>query len=168
MKYKFYIVNVAIIMAMLIFCYLCNKRSKYYDVVRLVPPIEIYRKFVVKYYDTKAYDKLRIIYKKERNESELLYYSFLIANKKHYPQAYFDIYYELRRVETIERKDIFDNELRTFMIEYLKKGATLGHLQSKYELGKLYMEGKYLPKDTILGKRLIENRATAPKSIHYK
>ncbi|WP_321425233.1 hypothetical protein [uncultured Bacteroides sp.] len=165
MKYKFYIVNAAIILIMLIFCYLCNKRSKYYDVVRLVPPIEIYRKLVVKYYDTKAYDKLRIIYKKERNEGELLFYSFLIANKKHYPQAYFDAYYELKHVETIEKREIFDKELRIFMIEYLKKGAALNHEQSKQELGRLYLEGKYVPKDTIMSKKLLDGKRSVSTMI---
>lgn len=157
MKYKFYIVNAAIIMVTLIFCYLCNAKSKQYDIVHPIRPIKTLKHLVVKNYDTKAYDKLRVLYKKEKYEGELLFYSFLIANKCHYPQAYFDVYYELRRIETIERKDIFDNELKTFMIEYLKKGAALGHLQSKYELGKLYMEGKYVSRDTISGKKLIDS-----------
>ena len=43
------------------------------------------------------------------------------------------------------------------MIEYLKKGAALKHEQSMHELGELYMEGKYVPKDTILGKKLINS-----------
>lgn len=165
MKYKFYIVNAAIILAMLIFCYFCNKKSKCYDAVHIVPPIETYRKLVVKYYDTKAYDKLRIIYKKERNEGELLFYSFLIANKKHYPQAYFDVYYELKHVETIEKREIFDKELRTFMIEYLKKGAALNHEQSKQELGRLYLEGKYVPKDTIMSKKLLDGKRSTSTMI---
>lgn len=108
--------------------------------------------------DTLAYNKLKEAYKSEPYEGELIYYSFLIANKCQYPPAYYDVYYGLRRIEIMEKKDFFDKELRTFMIEYLKKGAALGDIQSKRELGRLYMEGKYLPKDTILGKKFIEGK----------
>lgn len=156
MKTIFYIINAGIIIFTFIFCY------HYYEKDRIItsyiektPAIETFKKAARKG-DTLAYNKLKKAYKSEPYEGELIYYSFLTANKCQYPPAYYDVYYELRHIEILEKKDFFDKELRTFMIEYLKKGAALGDKNSKRELAKLYMEGKFLPKDTILGKKLIK------------
>lgn len=157
MKTIFYIINAVIIIFAFIFCY------HYYEKDRIItsyiektPVIETFKKAAIKG-ETLAYNKLKEAYKLEPYEEELIYYSFLIANKCQYPPAYYDVYYELRHIEILGKKDFFDKELRTFMIEYLKKGAALGDKQSKLELGRLYMQGKYLPKDTILGKKFIRS-----------
>lgn len=60
-----------------------------------------------------------------------------MTNKCHYPQAYFDVYFSLKLQEVIIDSVFFDKETRALMIEYLKKGAALGHSQSNYELGEL-------------------------------
>ena len=67
----------------------------------------------------------------------------------------------LRKSKSIEdKREVTQNEhatseTRTFMLDYLKKGATLGDKLCIKELGELYIEGKYVPKDTTLGKKLM-------------
>lgn len=106
--------------------------------------------------DTIAYNKLRSIYLDKPNEGEFLFYSIVLANRSHYPQAYFDVYHELRFIEKMEKNKIYSSkETKILMIDYLVKGAKLGHRQSIYELGKLYIEGKDFPQDITLGKKLM-------------
>ena len=88
--------------------------------------------------DTTAYNRLRIMYINKPDEGKLLFYSIVLANKCHYPQAYYDVYHELRFLENMERnKRCSNKETRKLMIHYLTKGAKLGHQPSIYELGKL-------------------------------
>ncbi|BEG99317.1 hypothetical protein BSYN_15820 [Bacteroides sedimenti] len=117
-------------------------------------PIGQLKKIVVENNDKSVYNELRYAYLNELESNEILVYSFLMANKVHDRQAYFDIYSLLSSAE--HRQEIrLDKEAKTLMIEYLKKGAALNHHQSKFDLGQLYMEGKYVPKDTVLGQKLI-------------
>ncbi|WP_321437461.1 hypothetical protein [uncultured Bacteroides sp.] len=131
-------------------------------------------KRVVEDNDRKAYDQLLYsdnttdyIYDSDKNKS--LFYSLLMANTCHYPSAYYDVYNLLDSYEyycnckvvnnhLVHEKSpfSFDKVTRQFMIDNLKKGAALGDMQANKCLGELYLEGKYLPKDTVLGKMLIK------------
>lgn len=117
-------------------------------------------KIVLKF-DIDAYNQLRTLYIYKPNEGEFLFYSLIIANKTHHPQAYFDVFHELYSLEILNKKNC-SAETRTLMIQALMIGAKLGHSQSKYELGKLYMRGKYLPQNSILGKKYILSSGVIP------
>lgn len=120
-------------------------------------PINILKKLVIEKNDIEGYDQLRYAYFDEQCSEEYLFYSLLMANKRHYPQAYFDVYFSLIR-RTLEQRGVtLDKETIAFMLNYLEKGAKLGHPQSRYELGQLYIEGKYVLKDTLLGKKMINS-----------
>lgn len=111
---------------------------------------------VVTFGDIVSYDILRTKFINKPNEGEFLFYSIILANKSHYSQAYFDVYHELRSLLNMNGIDTCRiAPMKKYMLEYLVKGANLGHTQSMYTLGQLYIEGKDLPKDTILGKRLV-------------
>lgn len=158
MKRKYILVIVAILAFVILFYY-DYKQNKSFEVYTYndTRPIELLKKLVVEKNDTVAYNELGVAYQNENVQGEYLYYSLMMANRCNYPPAYFYVYYELFRIESINEQSIFKETTRKFMIKYLKKGASLGHSQSKYELGKLYIEGIFLPKDTILGRKLINS-----------
>jgi hypothetical protein len=145
------------ITGILVFCQFCRDNPE--EIVTVTGnntrPIEELKRLVLLKGDKKAFDELMIAYFNEQYTGEYLFYALFMANKYNYPQAYFDVYQELENLESPYGRSIYEKDTRGFMLEYLKKGAYLGHGQSKYELGNLYMEGKYLPKDTVLGKELM-------------
>lgn len=49
-----------------------------------------------------------------------------MATKCHNGVGYFHVYYQLKSYEYVLEKDIYDKETKTFMIDCLKKGASLG------------------------------------------
>ena len=108
--------------------------------------------------DTIAYNRLwKCFY-----SAELLPYAFLMANKYHYKRAYFDIFtcFWLLYPETTSSLmllDSLDETTRNLALEYLQKGAELGENDCMRTLGRYYFEGKYFDRDTILGRRLIDN-----------
>ena len=124
--------------------------------------------------DRKAYDQLLYSdhttdYIYDSDEKKSLFYSLLMANKCDYPSAYYNVYSLLNSAEyycnckivnnrLVHEKNpfSFDKVTRRFMIDNLKKSAALGDMLANKCLGELYLEGKYIPKDTILGKMLIE------------
>jgi len=105
--------------------------------------------------DTIAYDELEVALMNDKYKEEYLIYSMVMANKYRYPRAYFQVYYCL--TSTFEHHSgLIDEKTKILAIDYLKKGVELKECQSVKELGDLYLEGKYVPRDTILGKELEE------------
>lgn len=119
-------------------------------------PINELKGLVTEKNDKEAYGELQTAYLNELYyPGEYVFYSLLMANKCHTQRAYYRVFYELRNAEILLGEDFYDKETRTFMLDYLKKGATLGDRLCIKELGELYIEGKYVPKDTKLGKKLM-------------
>jgi len=112
---------------------------------------------IVLRYNVTAYNRLRTLYVYKSNEGEFLIYSLIIANKNHYPQAYFDIYHGLKFIDNLPPHNISNTYSTKLMITYLMKAVSLNHKQSVYELGKLYLQGKYVSQDSILGEKLINS-----------
>jgi len=158
MKNKYNIITIINFIVMTAFCYYFYDQNKVIVIANDHPPIAMLKKMVVEKNDKSTYNELTDAYLNEQYDEEVLFYSLLMANITHYRQAYFDFYYLLKYADRSQEMKIFDNETRLLMIEYLKKGAALKHEQSMHELGELYMEGKYVPKDTILGKKLINSK----------
>lgn len=103
-----------------------------------------------------CYNELREYY------FEIGFYKFfpcalLMANKYHYTQAYFDVYYSLYDLNslgenrTIQAKDWsldkLDKKTQGMAIEYLKIAADKGHEQAKKILGLYRKEGRYIDKN---------------------
>lgn len=117
------------------------------------------RELVLQKGDKMAYFKLYNSYL-DYEMSDFLPYALYMANKYNYPQAYYDVYICLK-VLSVE-KDSFasigrlDTSLQTMAISYLQKANDLGHCTSMRELGKLYIEGKYLNQNIEYGELLIK------------
>jgi hypothetical protein len=89
--------------------------------------------------DTIAYNRLRTIYMNTPHEGEFLFYSIIVANKCHYPLAYYDVYLEIRFLEKLMPDMSCNKETKTLMYEYLKVAARLGNSKAKYDLRQLHI-----------------------------
>jgi TPR repeat protein len=116
-------------------------------------PISELKELVLTKGDTAAYDELAIAFLNEQYYEEYLIYSIFMANKYHYPRAYFQVYCCLTFDLEYHTKSL-DEETIALAVTYLKKGAELKERQAMIALGNLYLEGKYVVKDTLLGKKL--------------
>jgi TPR repeat protein len=110
-------------------------------------PDSVLKDLALNHGDTVAYDQLYISYL-DLPPGHFLPIAEEMAIKYNYPQAYYDVYIELS-CDSCNEKSI------TKAIKYLKIAFEKGHFQAISTLGEIYYEGKYLPKDTILGRRLI-------------
>jgi TPR repeat protein len=150
----------------------CNCTNKGSDdindgMMRMNPPAEPedYGKIVLNG-DTDAYYAVHVEYMNFHYPEESLFYALVMANKYDYQEAYFDVFeclYDLnneyQHANEGWRLDSLDETSRKMALEYLVKATEKGHKQSKEILGEYYLEGLYVEKDTILGKRLIKESA---------
>lgn len=110
---------------------------------------------VLKTGDGGAYDALGTDYLREKHYEEYLAYSLYMANKYNYPRAYYYVYHCITLM--YEKNHILiDEKSKEMALTYLKKGVALKESNSLGEYGELLMEGKYVKKDSILGKELFE------------
>jgi len=116
-------------------------------------PLERLKEKIISSGDEDAYEKLGIAYLDYNKPQEVMIYSTIMANKFRSPEAYYYVYHDLVSVHSNGLADMGE-DLRTIAIQHLKKSASLKYLAANDELGELYLEGKYLPKDTLLGKKL--------------
>lgn len=109
--------------------------------------------------DTIAYHEMSIAYMDSPNDDRFLYTALIMANKHNYHLAYEDVYYVLtdyyHKKELTELEEL-DPVTRKMALDYLIKGDKKGSIECKRILGNHYLEGKYIEKDTIKGKLLIE------------
>lgn len=117
--------------------------------------IDTLKELVLSKGDTIAYNELHTAFMNEKYLEEYLLYSIIMANKYNYPPAYYQVYDCLTSIYEHHSIEI-DEKTKALAITYLKRGVYLNECQSTKELGDLYLEGKYVPKDTILGKKLEE------------
>ena len=89
-----------------------------------------WKTLVVNKGDTIAYKSLSKEYIDYPFPEEFLYYSFIMANKYDYLQAYFDVYICLTDIYNSNIEKI-DNATANLAIEYLLKAYQKGHLQAK-------------------------------------
>jgi len=119
-----------------------------------VGPIEDLKDSVLKKGDTIAYRDLKFAFTSVKHDVELLPYSMLMSNKYHYPKAYYDVYCCLIALYD-NNKDGIDDQTLKMALKYLRKGVELHDVRATSTLGELYFIGKYVPKDTILGKKML-------------
>lgn len=119
-------------------------------------PIEELKELVLLKGDTVAYDELAIAFIDEKYDEEFLIYSMIMANKYNYPRAYYNVYYCLTSVFEHHSYAEIDKTTKELAIGYLKRGVELKDAVSTKYLGDLYLEGRFVNKDTVLGKKLEE------------
>jgi TPR repeat protein len=117
-------------------------------------PIEELKELVLLKGDTVAYDELAIAYMDGKYDEEYLVYSLIMANKYHYHRAYYKVYYCLISVFEHHSYREIDEITKEMAISYLKRGVELKDPESTMYMGELYLKGKYVKKDTVLGKKL--------------
>lgn len=110
--------------------------------------------------DSSAYYELSMQYL-DYGYERFLPFALIMANKYDYPQAYFDTYSCLWNICGSDGNKL-DSTTQKMAIEYLQKASLKGHSQARETLGEYYLEGKYVEKDTVLGKRLIEQAKNLP------
>lgn len=116
-------------------------------------PIEKLKELVLSKGDTTAFNELAIAFFNQDHKEEYLIYSVIMANKYHFPRAYYQVYNCLTSV-CESSNIIIDKETMELAIKYVKKGAELKDGDALMRLSDLYNEGKYIAKDTILGNKL--------------
>ena len=121
-------------------------------------PIKELKKLVLSKGDTIAYKELRIAYLNVNYyEEEYLLYSIIMADKYNYPKAYYYVYKCLTSIfEFHNYTGKIDEKTKDLALKYLKEGVELNDGESTHVLSELYLEGKYVSKDTLLGKKLAE------------
>ena len=114
-----------------------------------------------------AYEELCVAYM-DIEETGLLPYALLMANKYDYSVAYYHVFDCLTLLYYDDCNDIdccldsLDSQTRTMALEYLKKAADKGEGNALRDLGWLYLEGKHVKKDTVLGNQLLEKSRKPP------
>jgi len=125
------------------------------------PSIEELKKSVLINGDTSAYEQLSIKYLCVRYfEGEFLFYSLIMADKYCYPPAYYHVYRCLTEIfEHNNRVGKIDDKTKDLALKYLKEGVRLNEWNALNTLSNLYMEGKYVSKDTLKGEILAKRAA---------
>jgi len=119
-------------------------------------PIDELKSLVLFKGDTRAYEELCTAYLNEEYDEEFLIYSLFMANKYNHPRACYYVYHCLTSIYENHHNGKIDKETKTLALKYLSKGVELGDPSSLSEMGELYINGKYVPKDTILGEKLLK------------
>jgi hypothetical protein len=146
-----------ILILILIFSFACkHKKEELCSVITFnnTRPIEELKQLVLTKGDTVAYDELAIAFMDENFDEEYLIYSIVMADKYNYPRAYYKVYECLTEVFEHHGSNQIDEATKELAIKYLKRGVELKDAESTMYLGELYLKGKYVAKDTILGKKL--------------
>lgn len=124
--------------------------------------LEELKRQVIQNKDPDAYDELLTSYL-DYDTKESFYYSLVAANRDNNPQAYYDVFSTLESLYSKGLADM-DADLRDIAMLYLQKSASLSHYQATDELSKMYIEGKFIAQDTILGRKLKERAEHIYKS----
>lgn len=136
----------------------CEKkkvRTERFSEDTLLFPVNYLKKEILTKGDVQAYDALCISYFGRGHLDEHLVYSMYMANKYKYPKAYYMVARSI--ILMFEKNRIpIDMELKKIALDYLKRGVELKDRNAMDYYGELLMEGRYVPKDSVLGKKLYE------------
>ena len=91
--------------------------------------------------------------------NEFVIYSMIMANKYEYPQACWDVYWQL-----VFLKDSVDSQTLDIGMSFLRHGTELNSSSCIDELGKLYLDGKYVDQNEALGNELLKKAENIRKS----
>jgi len=137
----------------------CGKQKEEFSLNQGSLPLDKLEELALKNGDTIAYHELSIEYMDSPNDTTFYKVALAMADKYDYHAAYLDVYYSLTDYyHRNDYKDLDDLDLqkRKIAIDYLIKGADKGNKDCKKILGQYYLDGKYVAKDKIKGRKLIE------------
>ncbi|MCK9311586.1 MAG: hypothetical protein M0P26_04820 [Bacteroidales bacterium] len=170
MKKKYYTLGVCLFFLGVVSGYLYFRSEREKEIKLLMtaksmndfgPSIEELKKNVLTKGDTLAYEELSIRYfNVNYSKGEFLFYSIIMANKYCYPPAFFNVYRCLTEIfEHNNKVGSIDEKTKELALKYLKEGANLNEYNALNTLSTLYLNGVYVPKDTMLGNILAKRAA---------
>ncbi len=95
--------------------------------------------------DTISYNNLSYIFFLNNRSEELLYYSFFMANKYNYSDAYYDVYSIFTDIEKPEALDLYSKKIATY---YLLLAYEHGHIEANEILVSKYGKKENYPKSS--------------------
>jgi hypothetical protein len=125
---------------------------KKYDGSLSQEELNIFKQESINRGDNYSYSRLIVYYGDKDNYYELLPYSFIMANKYKNVDGYFQVYYDLIKINNdgkYEEKLILnlDEETKSFALSNLMKGAMLGDGDCRDFLARHYRQGLGFPKN---------------------
>lgn len=88
--------------------------------------------------DTVTYNKLFDKFVLDDIDSEILFCSFIMANKHNYPDAYFNVYFSLTHSSTKGALEKVDKQTQNIALYYLLKSYELGSRKGIYIIKNIY------------------------------
>ena len=160
MKHLNYIIATSVLLCVILACKATYKNDNEKSMNQSGEDERVLEQNIKEKGDIQSYDALRREYMDGNDEADFFKWAKLMADKYDYDQAYLDVYRSLYFKQDIKIDDSYSLDYlntkdQQMAIAYLKQGAEKGHPQAKEILGKYYMQGKYVTKDTILGNRLL-------------
>lgn len=119
----------------------------------VIDSIYYFQDRVLEYGDTNSYHEIKSYNIDTPHYPDFMYYALIMSDKYNYTPAYYDVYYCL--FNSFENPDNLGMKLRNMAIDYLKIAARRKLPEALNDLGQLYIDGKYIKQDTILGNKLI-------------
>lgn len=144
--------------AIAIICISCKKQKDEFSLNQGSRPSHKLEELALKDGDTNAYHELSIEYMDSPNDTTFYNTALAMANKHDYHSAYLDLYYTLTDYyhrNDYRNLDDLDSQKRKTAIDYLSIGANKGNKDCKKILGQYYLDGKYVTKNEIKGKKLM-------------
>ncbi len=87
--------------------------------------------------DESAYREVRNYFFLEEKFQDFCYYAIKMANKYHYPDAYYDVFVTLTLTEN-KPIDSLDNKTKCLALYYLLKAKELGSERGKYKVQNIF------------------------------
>ncbi|MFB9077055.1 hypothetical protein ACFFLS_03565 [Flavobacterium procerum] len=116
------------------------------------------KSLLVNNFDKQSYDS---IVRTDTPEKSFIY-SLLVSNKWNHAEASLEVFYSIAHLNEdnifvdFPDLDFLDSETRNLALKYLKKAADKKSPNALYILGNYYLQGKYLEKNEVLGKKLMK------------
>ena len=119
---------------------------------------------IVKNGDIDSYNQLMSYHVDQTKPlDEFVMYSMIMANKYDYPQACWDVYWQL-----VFLQDSLDSLTLNVGMSFLRHGVELNSSSCIDELGKLFLDGKYVNQNEALGKELLKEAEKLRKEKAYE
>jgi hypothetical protein len=107
--------------------------------------------------DFRAYNKIAIAYLMSDRKIDVYYYSLIMANKYHCPEAYYNMYFILTHWASAADMELLSNDKDTknLALYYLFRASELGFTQAKGIIELEFGKGKSLKNSSFFLKQLM-------------
>lgn len=107
--------------------------------------------------DFRAYNKIAITYLMSDRKIDLYYYSLIMANKYHCPEAYYNMYIVLTHQASTADMELLSNDKDTknLALYYLFRASELGFTDAKEIIELKFGKGKSLANSSFFLKQLM-------------